>query len=494
MEHPPTLGGEKMFLGLDLGTSGVRALLVDAAGSVVGSSEAVYPVARPNPGWSEQDPADWLVACKNTLSELRNAHRPAYEAIRGIGVSGHMHGATLLDQNDKVLRPCILWNDTRSHAQAARLDSLADVRELTGNIVFPGFTAPKLLWVAENEPEIFAKISKVLLPKGYIGLWLTGNHVSDMSDSAGTSWLDVKQRCWSQKLLDASGMRRDQMPDLVEGSEIAGTVRADLASEMGLSTSVSVVGGAGDNAAAACGAGALKEGDGFVSLGTSGVLLAAKDSFAPRPASAVHTFCHAIPQTWYQMGVILSATDSLNWLSRNLGVGAAELTEKLGAQIIGPSGIQFLPYLSGERTPHNDSSIRGAFLGLDISTGHAELTRSVLEGVSFALRDSLEALKTTGTRFDSLMALGGGAQSPYWVELMATVLDLPVTLPEQGEFGAALGAARLAICGVTGATPADIMTKPKIKQTIQPRADLRSAYEASYQTFRRAYPAVKGLL
>ena len=483
-----------MFLGLDLGTSGVRALLVDALGSVVGSSEAVYSVARPNPGWSEQDPADWLVACKNTLSELRAAHPRAYEAIRGIGVSGHMHGATLLDQNDKVLRPCILWNDTRSHEQAARLDSQADVRELTGNIVFPGFTAPKLLWVAENEPEIFAKISKVLLPKDYIGLWLTGNHVSDMSDSAGTSWLDVKQRCWSQELLDASGMRRDQMPDLVEGSEIAGTVRADLASEMGLSTSVSVVGGAGDNAAAACGAGALKEGDGFVSLGTSGVLLAAKDSFAPRPASAVHTFCHAIPQTWYQMGVILSATDSLNWLSRNLGVGAAELTEKLGAQIIGPSGILFLPYLSGERTPHNDSSIRGAFLGLDISTGHAELTRSVLEGVSFALRDSLEALKTTGTRFDSLMALGGGAQSPYWVELMATVLDLPVTLPEQGEFGAALGAARLAICGVTGATPTDIMTKPKIKQTIQPRADLRSAYEASYQTFRRAYPAVKGLL
>lgn len=483
-----------MFLGFDLGTSGVRALLVDAVGAVVGASEAVYPVARPNPGWSEQDPADWLVACKKTLSELRAAHPSAYGAIQGIGVSGHMHGATLLDQNDKVLRPCILWNDTRSHEQAARLDSQAEVRELSGNIVFPGFTAPKLLWVAENEPEIFAKISKVLLPKDYIGLWLTGNHVSEMSDSAGTSWLDVKQRCWSEVLLDASGMRRDQMPDLVEGSEIAGALRADLASELGLSNSVSVVGGAGDNAAAACGAGAMKEGDGFVSLGTSGVLLAAKDSFAPSPASAVHTFCHAIPQTWYQMGVILSATDSLNWLSRNIGVGAAELTENLGAQIIGPSGIQFLPYLSGERTPHNDSAIRGAFLGLDISAGHAELTRSVLEGVSFALRDSLEALKTTGTNFDSLMALGGGAQSPYWVELIATVLDLPVTLPERGEFGAALGAARLAICGVTGAAPADIMTKPAIRHTIQPRADLQSAYEASYQIFRRAYPAVKGLL
>lgn len=483
-----------MFLGLDLGTSGVRALLMDAAGSVVGSSESVYPVARPNPGWSEQDPADWLAACKSTLSELRKSHPRAYGAIQGIGVAGHMHGATLLGRDDTVLRPCILWNDTRSHAQAARLDSQTDVRELSGNIVFPGFTAPKLLWVAENEPEIFAQVAKVLLPKDYIGFWFTGNHVSDMSDSAGTAWLDVQERRWSKALLDASGMRRDQMPDLVEGSQIAGTIRAELASELGLSSNVSIVGGAGDNAAAACGAGALKEGDGFVSLGTSGVLLAAKDSFSPSPASAVHTFCHAIPQTWYQMGVILSATDSLNWLSGNLGVGPAQLTGNLGDQINRPGAIQFLPYLSGERTPHNDSAIRGAFLGLDISAGHTELTQAVLEGVSFALRDSLEALKTTGTRFDNLMALGGGAQSPYWIELIATVLDLPVTLPEQGEFGAALGAARLAICGVTGAAPADIMTKPKIKQTIQPRAELRSAYAASYQTFRHAYPAIKGLL
>ncbi|MEP2027677.1 MAG: xylulokinase [Paracoccaceae bacterium] len=483
-----------MFLGLDLGTSGVRALLVDANGGVIGSAEATYSVTRPHPGWSEQDPAEWLAACRDTFLELRKSNAQAYKAIRGIGVAGHMHGATLLDRHDKVLRPCILWNDTRSHEQAARLDAQADVRALSGNIVFPGFTAPKLLWVAEKEPEIFAQTAKVLLPKDYVGLWLTGKHVSDMSDSAGTAWLDVKERRWSQALLGASGMRQDQMPDLVEGSEIAGTLRADLAAELGLSEAVSIVGGAGDNAAAACGAGALKEGDGFVSLGTSGVLLAAKDNFFPSPASAVHTFCHAIPDTWYQMGVILSATDSLNWLSRNLGVGAAELAGNLGNKINGPSGIQFLPYLSGERTPHNDSAIRGAFLGLDVSLGHNELTQSVLEGVSFALRDSLEALKSTGTRFDSLMALGGGAQSPYWVELIATVLDLPVTLPEQGEFGAALGAARLAICGVTGATPDEIMTKPAIKYTIQPRAELRSAYDASYQTFRRAYPAVKGLL
>ena len=483
-----------MFLGLDLGTSGVRALLVDSGGGVVGSAEATYPVTRPHPGWSEQDPAAWLAACKDTLLQLRKSQTQAYNAIRGIGVAGHMHGATLLDPQDKVLRPCILWNDTRSHEQAARLDAQANVRALSGNIVFPGFTAPKLLWVAENEPEIFAQTAKVLLPKDYVGFWLTGKHISDMSDSAGTAWLDVGERRWSQPLLEASGMRRDQMPDLVEGSEIAGTLRDDLAAELGLSDGVLIVGGAGDNAAAACGAGALKEGDGFVSLGTSGVLLAAKNSFSPSPASAVHTFCHAIPETWYQMGVILSATDSLNWLSRNLGVGAAELTGTLGDQIAGPGGIQFLPYLSGERTPHNDSAIRGAFLGLDISAGHRELTQSVLEGVSFALRDSYEALKSTGTRFDSLMALGGGAQSPYWVELIATVLDLPVTLPEQGEFGAALGAARLAICGVTGASPDEIMTKPAIKYTIHPRAELRTAYEASYQTFRRAYPALKGLL
>ena len=308
-----------MFLGLDLGTSGLRALLVRADGSVVGSAEATYPVSHPQSGWSEQNPADWVTACESVVAKLRAAHPQDWPDLSGIAVAGQMHGATLLDAKDDVLRPCILWNDTRSFAEATELDGQPGMREISGNIVFPGFTAPKLVWLARHEPKIFERVAKVLLPKDYLTFWLTGEHVSEMSDAAGTAWLDVEKRAWSPELLDASGMRIDQMPRLVEGSALAGRLRASLAQDWGISQPVAVAGGGGDNAVAACGVGALSEGDGFVSLGTSGVLLAAKDSFAPMPETAVHTFCHAIPETWYQMGVILAATDSLNWLARNLG-------------------------------------------------------------------------------------------------------------------------------------------------------------------------------
>ena len=484
----------RVFLGLDLGTSGLRALLVDETGATVGTSEAHYSVCHPHAGWSEQDPQHWLDAVATTVATLRKDHPDAVAQLRGIGISGHMHGATLIDTKGAVLRPCILWNDTRSHAEAALLDAAPQVRALSGNIVFPGFTAPKCMWVAKHEPQVFALVAKVLLPKDYLSFWLTGRAVSEMSDAAGTSWLDVGARDWSDVLLNASGMRRDQMPDLVEGSQIAGTVDDARAAELGLPKGVQVVGGGGDNAAAACGVGALQEGQGFVSLGTSGVLLAARDSFVPMPASAVHTFCHAIPGTWYQMGVILAATDSLNWLSNILETPAGDLASAVGDQIGGPQQLRFLPYLSGERTPHNDSTIRGAFLGLDISTDRAALVRSVMEGVSFALRDSLEALKSTGAKLDRVLAIGGGARSTYWVELMATILNLPVDLPAQGEFGAALGAARLAICGVTGANPKEVMTQPIVKKTIQPRQDVLADYEAAYQKFHASYPVLKQLL
>ena len=268
------------FLGIDLGTSGLRALLVDEEGRPIGSAEAHYEVAHPHPGWSEQDPADWIAALGSAVRQLRGKH-PEFGALRGIGVAGHMHGATLLDEADRVLRPCILWNDTRSHAEAAALDARPEFRALSGNIVFPGFTAPKLAWVAAHEPEIYSRIAKVLLPAAYLNLWLTGDHVSDMSDASGTAWLDVAARDWSPALLQAGGMRADQMPRLVEGSAAAGQLRADLAAEWGLSQPVTVAGGAGDNAAAACGIGAMAEGQGFVSLGTSGVLLAARDGFRP---------------------------------------------------------------------------------------------------------------------------------------------------------------------------------------------------------------------
>ncbi len=482
-----------MFVGIDLGTSGLRALLIDSDQRVVASGEATYNTAHPHSGWSEQDPADWRAACVTAFAELRASFPAEVAAIKGIGVSGHMHGATMLDAGGDVLRPCLMWNDTRSADQAARLDSTAKVRDLSGNIVFPGFTAPKVMWVAENEPDIFAKTAKVLLPKDYLNYWLTGVYASDMSDSAGTSWLDVGARDWSDELLAASGMRRDQMPELFEGTQAIGTVREELAAQLGLPSGVVVAAGAGDNAAAACGIGALSDGEGFVSLGTSGVLLTGRDGFAPKPASAVHTFCHAIPGRWYQMGVILAATDSLNWLAKNLQDSPANLAAALGDSIGRPGRMRFLPYLSGERTPHNDADLRGALIGIDIGAGHRELTQAVVEGVSFALRDNLEALKSTGAKLDHVIAIGGGSRSDYWVELIATLLNIPVSLPEAGEFGAALGAARLAICAATDAAPQSIMTQPGLARTIQPRTDLRDAYEAAYVAFQNSYPGIKAL-
>ena len=482
-----------MYIGLDLGTSGIRALLTREDGTVRHVADAGLNVSHKHPGWSEQDPQDWIAAASQAIGDLLRHAPDAVANLRGIGLSGQMHGATLLDADGAVLRPCMLWNDTRAQDQAARLDAQNGVRALSGNIVFPGFTAPKLLWLAKHEPEVFARVAKVLLPKDYLTFWLTGRMVSDMSDSAGTTWLDVGARKWSQDLLQASGMRRDQMPELVDGTDVVGQVRAELATELGLPANVQVVAGGGDNAAAACGVGALAEGDGFVSLGTSGVLLAARDGFHPNPASAVHTFCHAIPGAWYQMGVILAATDSLNWLAGITGADAATLTDELGGQISAPGNLRFLPYLSGERTPHNDAAIRGAFLNIDISHDRSDLTRAVLEGVTFALKDSLEALKSTGARLERLLAIGGGAQSRYWCELLATTLDMPIDRPRDGAFGAALGAARLAICGVTGAAPADIMTKPPIAETFLPRADLKSAFADAHSGFAATYPTLKDM-
>lgn len=483
-----------MYLGLDLGTSGLRALLTDVEGQVIGATEAAYPVAHPHPGWSEQDPQDWVEAAEACVASLRRAHPGQMAALRGIGLSGQMHGAVLVDDSGAVLRPAILWNDTRPHAEAAALDDQPEVRQLSGNIVFPGFTAPKLLWLERHEPEVFANVHKVLLPKDYLRYWLTGNYVGDMSDAAGTTWLDVGARDWSDSLLAAGHMRREQMPDLVEGSASSGDLRPVLAQDWGIAGSVVVAGGGGDNAVAACGVGCLREGEGFVSLGTSGVLLAARDQFAPMPETAVHSFCHAVPARWYQMGVMLAATDCLNWLSARLGQTPATLASELPDTISGPSEVTFLPYLSGERTPHNDSAVRGAFLGLDIASDNRQLTQAVMEGVAFGLRDSLEALKATGADLHHVLAIGGGTKSRHWVELLATVLDLPLHLPAAGEFGAALGAVRLAMAADGVAAPEELMTAPEIAETIAPRAELQAAYEARYQQYRALYPAITGAL
>jgi len=480
-----------MYLGIDLGTSGVKAMLIDADQKVVGSaSSREVATSRPHPGWSEQDPADWIRATEEAVAGLRAAHPAAFAAVRGIGLSGHMHGATLIDAEDKVLRPCIMWNDTRSHKEAAALDADPRFRRITGNIVFPGFTAPKLAWVKANEPAVFAKVRRVLLPKDYLRLWLAGEHLSEMSDSAGTSWLDTGARKWSAELLAATDLDESRMPGLVEGTEAAGILRPALASAWGLGEGVVIAGGAGDNAASACGMGTVREGAAFVSLGTSGVLFAANARYLPNPESAAHAFCHALPDTWHQMGVILSATDALNWHSRVTGTSAADLTAELGEGLKAPSSVTFLPYLSGERTPHNDAAIRGAFLGLGHESGRAVLTQAVLEGVSFALRDNLEALKSAGTKLSRVTAIGGGSRSHYWLKSIATALDLPVDLPADGDFGAAFGAARLGLIAATGANPAEVLTAPATAETIEPDAALTAAYEDAYQRYRRLYPAI----
>ncbi|MEP7240775.1 MAG: xylulokinase [Devosia sp.] len=481
------------YLGIDIGTSGVKALLMDRAGKALGEATAksVEPV-RPHPGWSEQNPADWWGAVLAACDSLSKAHPAEMAAVRGIGLSGHMHGAVLLGKNDDVLRPSILWNDGRAAAECAEMEAaLPSLRDIAGNIAMPGFTAPKIAWVRKHEPDIYAAIAKVLLPKAYVRLLMTGEAVEEMSDASGTLWLDVKKRDWSDALLAVTGLNRAHMPRLVEGSAPSGTLKPELATRWGMAGSVVVAGGAGDNAAAACGIGAIRPGEGFVSLGTSGVVFVSNARFSPNTAGAVHAFCHAIPDTWHQMGVILSATDSLNWLSGVTGKKQAELSGLAEAQFTGPGEEIFLPYLSGERTPHNNAGARGSFVGLSHLSDPARLAQAVMEGVAFAFRDCQRVLNDAGTSFSRLLAVGGGSKSPLWLKLIATNLDIELAVPEDGDFGGALGAARLGLCAAEGADPRDIMTMPGIKQIIQPDASLRDAYTAQYERYRALYPAIE---
>lgn len=477
-----------MYLGLDLGTSGLKGVLIDDRQRVVAEATAPLSVSRPQDGWSEQSPADWIAAAEAVIGALPAEARAA---IRGIGLSGQMHGATILDQADNVLRPCILWNDTRSHLEAAELDADPRFRAITGNIVFPGFTAPKLVWLRRHEPQVFARVARVLLPKDYLRLWLTGEHVAEMSDAAGTSWLDTGRRVWSEDLLAATGLGMDAMPRLVEGSDVSGQVRPEIAGRFGIPATAVVAGGAGDNAAAGIGVGVVSAGQAFVSLGTSGVLFAANDGYRPDPATAVHTFCHALPGKWHQMGVILAATDALNWFAGISGTEAGALTDALGP-LRAPGKTRFLPYLGGERTPLNDAAIRGAFIGLEHATDRTAATRAVLEGVAFAIRDCRDALVATGTRIDRLLAVGGGSKSAYWLSAIATALGTPVSVPVAGNYGGAFGAARLGLMAATG-TGAEIATPPATERTFAPDPALATAFDEGHARFRAAQTAIKGL-
>jgi xylulokinase len=481
------------YLGIDIGTSGVKVLLIDEAGRAIGEASAPSrePV-RPHPGWSEQNPADWWEAVLSAVDKLKAVQPVRLAEVAGIGLSGHMHGATLLDAHNHVLRPAILWNDGRAFAECAEMEEAEPrLREIAGNIAMPGFTAPKIAWVRKHEPDVYARIARVLLPKDYVRLLLTGDYVSEMSDAAGTLWLDVAKRDWSDALLAVTGLDRSHMPRLVEGSEISAELVPELKQRWDMTGRVVVAGGGGDNAASACGIGAIRPGEGFVSIGTSGVLFVSNDRFRPNTQGAVHAFCHAIPDTWHQMGVILSATDSLNWLARITGQDPATLSAAAEAQFTGPGEEIFLPYLSGERTPHNNARARGSFVGLSHVSDPARLAQAVMEGVAFAFRDCQRVLTDAGTRIDTLLAVGGGSRSSLWLKLIATSLGMEISLPEDGDFGGALGAARLGLCAATGRPPAEVMTMPGIRSVVKPDPALADAYTKQYAKYRALYPAIE---
>ena len=481
-----------MFIGIDLGTSAIKSILVDESGRLVATASEPLQVSRPAPGFSEQDPESWWRATIAAFDGLAKQAPREMAAVHGIGLSGQMHGATLIDKAGAVLRPCILWNDVRSAQECRELERmLPDLGRITGNPAMPGFTAPKLMWVKKHEPDIFARVAKVLLPKAYLRYRLSGALLEDMSDAAGTLWLDVGKRAWSDAALAATGLSRDHMPALVEGNAPAGTLSAELAQRWGMAQAPDIAGSAGDNAAGAVALGAIHPGDAFVSLGTSGVLWATTAGFAPNPKAAVHALCHCVPDTWHQMGVILSAASCLSWLAGVVGADEATLLGELGDAIERPSPVVFLPYLSGERTPHNDADIRGAFTGLAHDTSRTALTQSVMEGVAFAMRDCLEALRAAGTNLSSIDAIGGGARSRLWLQIIANVLDLPVNRLADSEVSGAMGAALLGRMAATGEAPAAVCNPPRRVETLEPRATLRDAYAASFARYRKLYPAIK---
>lgn len=481
-----------MYLGLDFGTSSVKGVLIDAKQKIVATASAALKVSRPHPGWSEQNPDDWWKACNTVVKTLGKMKPKAIAAVEGIGLSGQQHGATLLGKDGKPLRPCILWNDARSFAECDDIEANEPkARAISGNIPLAGFTAPKLVWVKKHEPKIFAKVDKVLLPKDYIRLRMTGEYASDMSDSAGTYWLDVARRAWSEKLLAASGMSIEQMPKLYEGTDATGRLTPAVARAWGMPKRPVVAGGGGDNASAACGIGAVTDNSALVSIGTSGVLFVSNDKFRPNAGRAVHAFCHAVPGTWHQMGVILSAAGALEWLAGVLGSPAPKLTGALGTKLTGPSPALFLPYLSGERTPVADAQVRGLIMGLGHETDHKTLTHAALDAVAFAFRDSLEALKDAGTDVKRVTAVGGGSKSELWLKIIATVLGVPVDLPAAGDVGGAFGAARLGLIAATGADFRKVLTAPKTARTIKPEARARESYEEHYRRYVKIYPAIK---
>ena len=482
-----------MYLGIDLGTSSVKVVLVDEAQRVLDQESVALSVQRPQPAWSEQDPEAWWNATLAAVNALRQRRARELSAVRGLGLSGQMHGATLLDARDRVLRPAILWNDGRSGPQCAELERrVPHAREITGNLSMPGFTAPKLLWVAQHEPEVFGELARVLLPKDYLRLRLTGEYATDMSDAAGTLWLDVAKRSWSAEMIAATGLAPAALPRLYEGSEATGVLRQALASEWGMRSDVVVAAGAGDQAAGATGMGVVEPGQAFLSLGTSGVYFVSGDAFAPNPKSGLHAFCHCLPGRWHQMSVSLSAASCLGWVAALVGArDESSLLAEVERLDRDPGGVIFLPYLSGERTPHNDPHARGVFFGLTHASERADLARAVLEGVAFALADGQRALLEAGTAIERVWVIGGGAQSPFWGRILASVLDRSLCYAADAELGPAFGVTRLARLAVGGEAALAVCTQPKIEHVVEPVPSLRERYRDRLVSYRALYRALR---
>nr|WP_153880310.1 xylulokinase [Citrobacter freundii] len=483
-----------MYIGIDLGTSGVKAILLNEQGDVVASQTEKLTVSRPHPLWSEQDPEQWWLATDRAVKALAQQH--SLSEVKALGIAGQMHGATLLDEQQKVLRPAILWNDGRCAQECEILENqVPESRGITGNLMMPGFTAPKLLWVQRHEPDIFRQVDKVLLPKDYLRLRMTGEFASDMSDAAGTMWLDVAKRDWSDVMLAACHLTRAHMPALFEGSEITGTLLPAVAQAWGLSE-IPVIAGGGDNAAGAVGVGMMNAGQAMLSLGTSGVYFAVSDGFLSKPESAVHSFCHALPERWHLMSVMLSAASCLDWAAKLTGLSSVPALITAAQQADEQAEpVWFLPYLSGERTPHNNPQAKGVFFGLTHQHGPAELAKAVLEGVGFALADGMDVVHACGVKPASITLIGGGARSEYWRQMLSDISGLQLDYRTGGDVGPALGAARLAQIAMNSYKPlSDLLPQLALEQAHYPDADRHALYLQRRETFRRLYQQLLPLM
>lgn len=483
-----------MYIGIDLGTSGVKAILLNEQGDVVASHTEKLTVSRPYPLWSEQDPEQWWSATDRAVKALGLQH--SLREVKALGIAGQMHGATLLDEQQNILRPAILWNDGRCGEECVMLENqVPQSRAITGNLMMPGFTAPKLLWVQRHEPEIFNQIDKVLLPKDYLRLRMTGDFASDMSDAAGTMWLDVAKRDWSDVMLAACKLTRAHMPALYEGSEITGTLLPDVAKAWGMQE-IAVVAGGGDNAAGAVGVGMMNAGQAMLSLGTSGVYFAVSDGFLSKPESAVHSFCHALPERWHLMSVMLSAASCLDWAAKLTGLASVPALIDAAQQADEHAEpVWFLPYLSGERTPHNNPQAKGVFFGLTHQHGPAELAQAVLEGVGFALADGMDVVHACGVQPASITLIGGGARSEYWRQMLSDISGLQLDYRTGGDVGPALGAARLAQIAMNPQRPlSDLLPQLTLEQAHYPDAGRHALYQQRRETFRRIYQQLQPLM